>query len=49
VTCAAAAGTVESSALDYTITRPAWLTDRNEVGYELTGKGEAFKGTEASI
>ncbi len=36
-------------ALDYTITRPAWLTDRNEVGYELTGKGEAFKGTEASI
>jgi len=44
----AAARVIEESKLDYTIVRPAWLTDRDEVNYELTQKGEPFKGTEVS-
>lgn len=44
----AAADTIEASDLDYTIIRPAWLTDKDEVDYETTQKGEAFKGTEVS-
>jgi uncharacterized protein YbjT (DUF2867 family) len=44
----AAARVIESSDLDYTIVRPAWLTDNDEVDYELTQKGEPFKGTEVS-
>ncbi|GAB3923139.1 NAD-dependent dehydratase [Microlunatus endophyticus] len=44
----AAAQVVESSDLDYTIIRPAWLTDTDEVDYELTQKGEPFQGTEVS-
>ena len=39
---------IEKSDLDYTIVRPAWLTNKNEVDYETTLKGEAFKGTEVS-
>ncbi len=48
VTYRAAADAIESSDLDYTIVRPAWLSDADEVDYELTQKGEAFKGTEVS-
>lgn len=44
----AAADQIEQSTLDYTIIRPAWLTDKDEVDYELTQKGEDFKGTEVS-
>ncbi len=44
----AAANVIESADLDYTIVRPAWLTDKDEVDYELTQKGEPFKGTEVS-
>lgn len=44
----AAADVIESSDLDYTIIRPAWLTNQDEVDYETTEKGEAFKGTEVS-
>ncbi|WP_336813538.1 SDR family oxidoreductase [Bosea sp. MMO-172] len=40
-----AADAIEASGLDYTIIRPAWLTDEDEVDYELTARGEAFKGT----
>ncbi|WP_334149971.1 SDR family oxidoreductase [Hyphomicrobium sp.] len=47
-TYSAAARVIESSNLDYTIVRPAWLTDKDEVDYELTQKGEPFKGTEVS-
>ena len=36
---------IESSNLDYTILRAAWLTDENEVDFEITYKGDAFKGT----
>jgi len=43
-----AAGLIEASGLDYTIVRPAWLTDNDEVSYETTRKGEPFKGTEVS-
>ncbi|TGD22987.1 NAD-dependent dehydratase [Companilactobacillus suantsaicola] len=45
---AAAAKVIEDSDLDYTIIRPAWLTDKPEVDYEITQKGEEFKGTEVS-
>lgn len=43
-----AADAIEASGLDYTILRPAWLTDEDEVDYETTAKGETFKGTEVS-
>jgi len=45
---AAGAKVVETSHLDYTIIRPAWFSDKNTVSYELTQKGQAFKGTEVS-
>lgn len=47
-TYAAAAQVIENSDLDYTIIRPAWLDNQDEVDYELTQKGEDFKGTEVS-
>lgn len=43
-----AADAIEASGLDYTLLRPAWLTDEDEVDYETTAKGETFKGTEVS-
>ncbi len=47
-TYAAAAQIIEESHLDYTIIRPAWSTNKDEITYEITEKGEAFKGTEVS-
>lgn len=43
-----AADAIEASGLQYTIVRPAWLTDQDEVDYELTVKGRPFKGTVVS-
>ena len=43
-----AANIIESSGLDYTILRPAWLSHKNEIDYETTAKNEPFKGTEVS-
>jgi uncharacterized protein YbjT (DUF2867 family) len=43
-----AADLIEASGLDYTILRPAWLTDNDEISYETTRKDEPFKGTEVS-
>ena len=43
-----AADLIEASDLDYTIIRPAWLTFKNESDYEITQKGDTFKGTEVS-
>ncbi len=43
-----AADAIEASGLDYTILRPAWLTDYDEVDYELTERDEPFRGTEIS-
>ena len=39
---------IEASDLDYTIIRPAWLTDKDEVDFEITEKGKLFRGTEVS-
>lgn len=43
-----AADAIETSNLDYTIIRPAWMTDEDEVDYELTGRHDPFKGTVVS-
>lgn len=43
-----AADFIESSDLEYTIIRPAWLQDDDEVDFETTHKPEPFKGTEVS-
>ena len=43
-----AADVIEASDLDYTIIRPAWLTDKDEVDFEITEKDELFRGTEVS-
>lgn len=43
-----AADAIEASGLDYTILRPAWLMDEDEVDYETTAKGQNFKGTVVS-
>lgn len=40
-----AAQLIETSNLDYTLIRAAYLTDDDEVDYELTAKGTPFKGT----
>lgn len=34
--------------MDYTVLRPVWLTNIDEIDYETTLKGEMFKGTEVS-
>lgn len=45
----AAADQITASDLDYTIIRPAWLTNKDEVSYEKTvGAETTFKGTEVS-
>jgi len=36
---------IEESGLDFTILRPTWFTDADEVDYELTKKGEPEKGS----
>lgn len=45
-----AADVISNSNLDYTIIRPAWLTNEDEVAFETTSynRSESFKGTEIS-
>ena len=43
-----AADAIEASGLDYTILRPAWLTDDDTIDYELTARNDLFKGTVVS-
>ena len=43
-----AADIIEKSKIIYTIVRPSWLTDNDEVEYETTQKGEPFLGTEVA-
>lgn len=43
-----AADAIEASGLDYTILRPAWLTDEDTIDYELTTRNEPFKSTVVS-
>lgn len=42
------AAIIEASDLDYTILRPGWFTDVDEVDYVTTQKGEPFKGHQVS-
>jgi uncharacterized protein YbjT (DUF2867 family) len=42
------ADVIEASRLDYTILRPDWFTNADEVKYEITRKGEPEKGTAIS-
>lgn len=39
------ADVIEAAGLDYTILRPTWFTNINEVDYETTSKGEPGKGS----
>jgi uncharacterized protein YbjT (DUF2867 family) len=43
------AAVIEASDLDYTILRPGWFTHDGEVRYEITQKGEPFKGHDVSL
>jgi len=38
----------EQSGLTYTVLRPVWLTDKPTEEFQLTRKGETYKGTETS-
>jgi uncharacterized protein YbjT (DUF2867 family) len=40
-----AADVIEASDLEYTILRPTWFTNADEVDYETTSKGEPEKGS----
>ena len=44
-----AARVIEASDLDYTILRPAWLNDRDEIDYGTTQKGEPFQNAAALV
>ena len=43
------AALVEASGLNYTIIRPAWLNNKDEIDYETTQKGEPFKNPGAVV
>jgi uncharacterized protein YbjT (DUF2867 family) len=40
---------IEASGLDYTIVRPAWLNDRDEIDYRTTRKGQPFESATATV
>lgn len=40
---------IEASDLNYSIIRPAWLNDRDEIAYATTVKGEPFKNAGATV
>lgn len=40
---------IEASGLDYTIIRPQWFSNADEIDYEITRKNEAFKNPNAQI
>lgn len=44
-----AAEIIEASDLDYTILRPAWLNDRDEIAYGTMQKGELFHNASAIV
>ena len=43
-----AASLIEESGLVYTILRPTWYTNKDEVDYKITQKGQPITGTEIS-
>ena len=40
---------IEQSNLDYTIIRPQWFSNRDEIDYEITHRNEKFKNPNAQI
>jgi uncharacterized protein YbjT (DUF2867 family) len=44
-----AARVIEASSLDYTIIRPAWLNNKDEIAYGTTRKGEPFANPGATV
>ncbi|HEX8009778.1 MAG TPA: NAD(P)H-binding protein [Casimicrobiaceae bacterium] len=43
------AAIIEASDLDFTILRPGWFTHDDAVDYQVTQKGEPFKGHDVSL
>ena len=43
------AAIVERSGLDYTVIRPAWLTDEPRIAYGVTRKGEPFVNADETV
>jgi uncharacterized protein YbjT (DUF2867 family) len=43
------AAIIEASDLDYTILRPGWFTTDEEITYQVTQKGEPFRGHDVSL
>ena len=43
------AAVIEASDVDYTILRPGWFTQDDEVSYQRTQKGQPFKGHDVSL
>ena len=43
------AALIEASDLEYTILRPGWFTQDDEVAYGITQKGEPFRGHDVSL
>jgi uncharacterized protein YbjT (DUF2867 family) len=40
---------IEASDLDYTVVRPGWFTTDAAIDYQLTQKGQPFKGHDVSL
>ena len=40
---------IEASVLDYTIVRPAWLNNRDEIDYATTQKGQPFQNASKEV
>jgi uncharacterized protein YbjT (DUF2867 family) len=43
------AAVIETADLDYTVLRPGWFTHDEEISYQITRKGEPFKGHNVSL
>ena len=43
------AAVVEASDLDYTILRPGWFTQDEAIDYQVTRKGQPFRGHDVSL
>jgi hypothetical protein len=43
------AAVIEASDLDFTILRPGWFTRDEAIAYQITEKGEPFKGHDVSL
>jgi uncharacterized protein YbjT (DUF2867 family) len=43
------AAVIEASDLDYTILRPGWFTQDEAIDYQITRKGEPFRGHDVSL